>query len=103
MARDFAKAFYAGKAWQQCRAGYIKTVDGLCERCSAAGVIKPGYIVHHKIPLTPKNINDPAVSLSWHTLEYLCKDCHEARHRQERPAPLQFDSAGQPIPPIGRR
>lgn len=75
MAKDYAKAFYKSKAWQQCRAGYIKSVHGLCERCG-----KPGYIVHHKTYITPRNINNPDVTLNWDNLEYLCQDCHNKEH-----------------------
>lgn len=77
MARDFAKAFYASKEWLACRAGYIQHVFGLCEGCK----IKPGKIVHHKIPLTPDNINDPWITLNWDNLKYVCKDCHEIEHQ----------------------
>lgn len=36
--------------------------------------------MHHKRELTPENINDPAVSLSWDNLELLCRDCHGKAH-----------------------
>lgn len=75
MAREFAKQFYASAAWQHCRTAYIEHVHGLCERCG-----RPGYIVHHKIYLTPDNIEDPGVALSFDNLEYLCLDCHNAEH-----------------------
>lgn len=75
MAKEWAKWFYKSKAWLDCRAGYITSVFGLCERCQA-----PGYIVHHKILLTPKNINDTEVTLNWDYLEYLCLDCHNREH-----------------------
>ena len=75
MAEDFARAFYNSKEWQRCRAAYIEHVHGLCERCK-----RPGWIVHHKIYLTPENINDPDVSLNFDNLEYLCKDCHNMEH-----------------------
>ena len=45
-----------------------------------AGLYVPGEIVHHKIALTPDNINDPSVSLSWDNLELLCRDCHGKEH-----------------------
>lgn len=76
MARDFAKAFYASKVWLECRAAYIKSVFGLCERCKR----KPGKILHHKKPLTPDNINDPEITLGWWNLKLVCKDCHELEH-----------------------
>jgi 5-methylcytosine-specific restriction endonuclease McrA len=61
--------FYKSKAWQQCRAGYLTSVYGLCERCGA-----PAKIVHHKIELTLENINDPEVALNWNNLEAVCQD-----------------------------
>ena len=67
MAKPFAIQFYKSKAWQKCRAAYIQSVFGLCEKCG-----RPGWIVHHKIKLTPANINDPNVTLNWDSLEYLC-------------------------------
>lgn len=74
------KAFYKSAAWKKCRAAYIKKCGGLCERCLAQGLIKPGYIVHHKVHLTEDNVSDPNVALSFDNLEYLCMDCHNAEH-----------------------
>ena len=39
-----------------------------------------GYIVHHKVLLTPMNINNPDVTLNWKHLEYVCQDCHNKEH-----------------------
>jgi 5-methylcytosine-specific restriction enzyme A len=77
MAKEFSKQFYKSKAWQECRAGYIQSVQGLCETCLEQGEIKPGYIVHHKVLLTPQNINDLEISLNWKLLKYECKQCHD--------------------------
>ena len=74
------KGFYKTAAWLKCRAAYIKSVGGLCERCLADGKIVPGFIVHHKCYLTPDNIQDPGISLNWDNLEYLCQDCHNKEH-----------------------
>ena len=81
MAKDYAKAFYKTKAWKNCRAGYISSVGGLCERCYRNGLIVPGDIVHHKIHLTPENIKDPTVALNWKNLECLCRLCHNDEHK----------------------
>ena len=78
--KEFAKAFYKSKEWERCRAGYIKYVGGLCERCLSRGDIDPGLIVHHKCYLTPENITDPAITLSYDNLELLCLDCHNKEH-----------------------
>ena len=80
MAQDFAKQFYKSKAWKDCRRAYILKVHGLCEECLARGEYTPGYIVHHKILLTPSNISDPSVSLNHDNLRYVCIDCHNREH-----------------------
>ena len=73
--REFARKFYKSKQWQQCRASYITSVHGLCERCGAGG-----KIVHHKIYLDERNINDPHVTLAHENLELLCQECHNIEH-----------------------
>ncbi|MFW6030871.1 MAG: HNH endonuclease [Halanaerobiales bacterium] len=77
MAKEFSRAFYKSKEWRECREAYIKTVNGLCETCLEEGIIKPGKILHHKIYLTPENINDPEITLNWDNLKYECKECHD--------------------------
>ena len=101
MARDFAKDFYHSEVWHKCRLGYIKhrrSVDGgLCERCGDA----PGKIVHHKVHLTPQNIDDPSVALGFDNLQYVCHDCHNAIHGAQIPenaVRYTFDPDGNPIP-----
>lgn len=98
MAQPFAMAFYASKEWLKCRAGYIKNVFGLCERCKAKGILRKGKIVHHKIKLTVQNINDPNITLNWDLLEYLCKSCHEAEHSEQvTREDVMFDAEGNLI------
>ena len=80
MAKEFAKSFYASSAWKICKSGYAASQNYLCERCRAAGELVPGKIVHHKIPLTPDNINDPNIALNWGNLELLCLSCHNKEH-----------------------
>ena len=82
--RDFAKAFYADSAWKKTRAQYAASVGGLCEDCLSRGIVTPGEIVHHKITLSPDNINDPDVTLNWDNLELLCRDCHAKAHGSKR-------------------
>lgn len=72
--RRISQPFYKSKAWRNCRAGYIKSVGGLCERCIKKNKIVKGYIVHHKQHLTEETIHDPDVSLAWSNLEYLLFD-----------------------------
>lgn len=78
--KDFAKRFYKSKQWQQCRASYIKSVGGLCEKCLAQGRYTPATMVHHRIEITPNNINNPDITLNWNNLQALCRDCHAEIH-----------------------
>ena len=78
--KEFASGLYTSPEWERCRAGYLKLVGCLCERCKAQGRITPAKIVHHKIYLTPSNINDPRITLDYRNLEALCKQCHEEEH-----------------------
>lgn len=71
MSKEFSKAFYKSARWLKCRQSYIKSVNGVCERCG-----NPGYILHHKILLTPENIHDADVTLNFENLEYVCLRCH---------------------------
>ena len=78
---------------------------GRCEVCREA----QGFIVHHVVHLTPENIDDPAVSLNWENLQYVCKDCHDqfeghGLRRNTAPALVRFDANGNPVdrvlPPV---
>lgn len=80
MAKEYAKTFYQSKAWKKCRASYIKSDNGLCERCLTKDKIVFGDIVHHKKNITPRNINDVSITLDHNNLEYLCIDCHNKEH-----------------------
>ena len=77
----FAHGFYVSHAWIKCRRAYAEHVGGLCERCFADGKIVPGTQVHHRIRLTPDNINKPEISLNWKNLELLCDECHQEEHK----------------------
>ena len=85
MAKEFAKTFYNSKRWKGCRLAYIahrKAIDGgMCETCHEV----PGYIVHHKIELTPENINDPDIALGFDNLKYDCHVCHQKENMKDGP------------------
>lgn len=78
--KDYAKKLYKSKAWQKCRDNYYRQVGGLCERCLKKGMIVPGEIVHHRIYITPENVNNPAITLDPANLELVCRDCHAEEH-----------------------
>ena len=78
--KEYAREFYNSTAWKECRSAYSKSVGNLCERCLDRGLIVPGELVHHRIHITPQNINDPNVTLSWDNLECVCRKCHGEIH-----------------------
>lgn len=95
--REFAERFYKSKRWQGVAREYAKSVGGLCEPCAAAGLVVPGEIVHHVVALTPENINDPAIALSWDNLELVCRCCHAARHPKKKNRRYSVDASGRII------
>ena len=109
--KKFAEAFYKSKSWKKCRNAYFVYRHGICERCGEAG-----KIVHHKIKLTPKNINDPRITLNFKYLELHCEKCHRREHekdikrgrkekkekrkpKQKQPARYRIDEYGNILPP----
>lgn len=78
--KEYAEKFYKSKAWQACRIAYAKSVGGLCEQCLKNGRYNPGVIVHHKIHITPDNIECPEITMDFRNLELLCRDCHAEQH-----------------------
>lgn len=97
--REFAADFYSSQAWKDCRKAYAKSVGGLCEVCLSKGLYNAGEIVHHKVHLTPANIGDPNVTLSFNNLQLVCRDCHAAIHG-DKAASRRFtvDAAGRVTP-----
>lgn len=103
MAYPFATRFYNSARWHACRKAYIAKrmmIDGgLCEKCGE----RAGYIVHHKVMLTEKNISNPNIALNHNLLMYVCKVCHDKfeGHGVEKSKPLmcRFGEDGHPLPP----
>lgn len=69
----------------------------MCERCYEQGKLVPAKVVHHKTILTPENINDPHVTLSFSNFQRLCQDCHAAVHAGHEPTRAIFDEYGNVI------
>lgn len=92
MAKPWAVGFYHSGAWRRAQSSYMRApvdVGGrtcppyMCERCFERGMLVPAEIVHHRKWLTPENITDPEVSLSFSNLMRVCRDCHAAIHSGE--------------------
>jgi 5-methylcytosine-specific restriction endonuclease McrA len=86
MAKSVTGRFYHSKAWETCRQSYLVT-HSLCERCLAKGRIVPAKIVHHKIYLDDRLVNDPEIALNHENLEAVCVDCHNKEHFGEKVEP----------------
>ena len=80
MAKAYARRFYSSKAWQDCRNEYAKRRQHLCENCLKRGILKPADIVHHRIEISPLNIDRPEITLNNKNLELLCRECHAKKH-----------------------
>lgn len=81
--QDQQRHFYMQVTWIDCARAY-KRAHPLCERCLEMHRISPAEEVHHKIKLSPGNINKPDIVLNWDNLEALCKKCHQEEHNRER-------------------
>lgn len=78
--------FYQSMRWKKVRSYKRQLARGLCEKCGNAG-----WEVHHKIPLTLSNIDDPNISLGLDNLELLCTSCHDAMRSEE--SEIRYDIA----------
>ena len=102
--KEFAAGFYGSARWKKCRAAFVaervRIDGGLCQICHD----RLGFIVHHKIELTPENIDDVTVSLNHRNLQYVCLECHNREHGYFAPgeAACTFDADGNVMPPSPR-
>ena len=58
--------------------------------------VQPIRIVHHRKYITPDNINDPLVTLSFGNLEGICDEHHNKEHKAAK-ARYSFDKDGNLI------
>ena len=70
---------------------------GMCERCFARGELRPAKVVHHIIHLSPENVDDPHIALSFDNFQRLCQDCHAAVHAGVSESRVEFDAMGNVI------
>jgi len=105
MAREFAKDFYNSENWKKTRRAFFVQQRGMCARCQEEFEdgrrkmedINPGKIVHHKIHLSPENLRDPKIALSFDNLEVLCDEHHNEHHHGKKKR-YKFDKDGRVIP-----
>jgi 5-methylcytosine-specific restriction endonuclease McrA len=92
--KPYARHFYLSPQWRRCRDAYYKKQNGICERCGNAA-----DIVHHKIYISPSNINNPKITLNFDNLELLCQDCHNKEHKKNCNTRYSIDEEGNVLPP----
>ena len=90
MSKGKQSEFYHTQAWKKCRAAYLKSKGGLCERCLESGLIRPAEIVHHKIHISMDNITDERILLDWDNLQCVCRECHAALHPENNRITRRF-------------
>lgn len=81
--REFAEHFYNSVQWKNVRNNYWHK-HPLCEDCLEKGLISPTEIIHHKVELSPQNINDSNITLNENNLRAVCRKCHGKHHRRRR-------------------
>ena len=99
--------FYRSAKWKKCRLAMIAEARGICQRCHK----NPGTEVHHIIPVTDQNVDDPTIALGKDNLMVLCKSCHDSiRSVDETGKIVEFDENGnvtisdtKGIPPQGSK
>lgn len=93
MAREFAKHIYNSQKWKKLREYIFVKQHGCCARCGGVKNLQ----VHHKIWLTPNNINDMDIVYGEDNLELLCHDCHALEHLKKSPTRegLKFNEFGE--------
>lgn len=79
-------SFYYSKPWRalvkQIRLERLAQNNLKCERCGAYLYKAGDCIGHHKIPLTPANVNDWSISMNPDNVELICLKCHNKEHKR---------------------
>ena len=87
--------FYSSPAWKKFSESIRRQRHYVCEKCG-----QPGNVVHHRIPLTERNVNDPTISLNPGNMQLLCRECHERHHNRAAKQPKRtvlFDEQGNVV------
>ena len=82
--KAYAEWFYKSPAWRKNRAAFLASKFYVCERCQNKN--GTGVIAHHKEYITPENIHNEEITMSWNNLECLCQVCHNKEHHREEEA-----------------
>lgn len=81
------RTFYASQKWRTLRLAIIlertnEKGELRCEKCGEIITDTIKAIAHHKVELTPENVNDYSISLNPDLIEIVCPDCHNKEHNR---------------------
>jgi len=82
MAQDFSRQLYVSKAWRDLRFNLIVERGPVCQQCGKVMLDISKLIAHHRIALSPANINNLDVVLNKNNIHLICFLCHNAVHKR---------------------
>ena len=83
MAQLWAVSFYNSKAWKDLRQQLIIEAGYKCSKCGKSYLLEPWQLVgHHKMELTPENVDNVSIALNKDNIEVICKRCHDMVHNR---------------------
>lgn len=100
MAKEFSEKFYHSQVWKYKRKEILHRDRYTCNTCKGRA-----NEVHHKIELTPDNINDMRIALGNDNLISLCHDCHTkiTLNRFDTTGEYYFNEDGYIAPRYGHK
>lgn len=88
--------FYRSKEWKSIREGILLRDSYLCQYCKQKGIIRPGNIVDHIVPVE----YDSNLKSDLSNLITCCKPCHNVKTKWERN--YYGTGAGNEVKNVGR-
>lgn len=84
------QAFYTSTQWQRFRDRYIaeravKDNGWTCDMCGQTIDNAEDITLHHKVELTPDNVNDVMISLNPDNIQQVHRACHNKHHKHAGP------------------
>ena len=89
--------FYRSKVWRETRERFLELYP-FCEECLKEKRYTPATLVHHRVHLNEKNVNDPKISLDFSNLEAVCLECHNKIHYGRSDKRYSVDEYGRISP-----
>ncbi|WP_159521723.1 HNH endonuclease signature motif containing protein [Sunxiuqinia indica] len=78
--------FYNTKAWKKIR-DKRRNENPLCQLCEEKGILRPGKVVDHIIPVDV----EPAKALDYTNTQHICTSCHSWKTKEDKREQKQQD------------